>query len=74
MDFALAEEDRMVQETVRDFAQRELLPGAAERDRDGTFDLEIYRKMAALGLLGLPIAEQWGGAGGTYLQYAIAVE
>ncbi len=74
MDFALAEEDRMVQETVRDFAQRELLPGAAERDRDGTFDLEIYRKMAALGLLGLPIAEEWGGAGGTYLQYAIAVE
>jgi alkylation response protein AidB-like acyl-CoA dehydrogenase len=74
MDFALAEEDRMVQETVRDFAQRELLPGAAERDRDGTFDLEIYRKMAALGLLGLPIAERWGGAGGTYLQYAIAVE
>jgi alkylation response protein AidB-like acyl-CoA dehydrogenase len=74
MDFALAEEDRMVQETVRDFAERELRPGAADRDRDGSFDLEIYRKMAALGLMGLPIAEEWGGAGGTYLQYAIAVE
>ncbi len=74
MDFALAEEDRMVQETVREFAQRELLPGASARDREGTFDLEIYRKMAGLGLMGLPIAEAWGGTGGTYLQYAIAVE
>ena len=74
MDFALAEEDRMVQETVREFAERELGPGAAERDRDSTFDLDIYRKMAELGLMGLPIAEEWGGAGGTYLQYAIAVE
>ncbi len=74
MDFTLAEEDRMVQETVRDFAERELGPGAAARDRDGTFDLDVYRKMAELGLLGLPIAEEWGGAGGTYLQYAIAVE
>jgi len=74
MDFALAEEDRMVQDTVREFAQRELLPGASARDREGTFDLEIYRKMAGLGLMGLPIAEAWGGTGGTYLQYAIAVE
>ena len=74
MDFALAEEDRMVQETVREFAQRELLPGASARDREGAFDLGIYRKMAELGLMGLPIAETWGGTGGTYLQYAIAVE
>ncbi len=74
MDFALAPEDRMVAETVRDFAQTEIAPGAAERDRDGIFDLEIFRKMGELGLLGLPIAERYGGAGGTYLQYAIAVE
>ncbi len=74
MDFALAPEDRMVAETVRDFALAEIAPGAAERDRDATFDLEIFRKMGELGLLGLPVAEQYGGAGGTYLQYAIAVE
>ncbi|MDA8345772.1 MAG: acyl-CoA dehydrogenase family protein [Thermaerobacter sp.] len=74
MDFALAPEDRMVAETVRDFAQAEIAPGAMERDRDGRFDLEIFKKMGALGLLGLPVAERYGGSGGTYLQYAIAVE
>ncbi len=74
MDFALAPEDRMVAEMVRDFAQAEIAPGAMERDRDSRFDLEIFRKMGQLGLLGLPVAEEYGGSGGTYLQYAIAVE
>jgi len=74
MDFALAEEDRMVRDMVHQFAEDELRPGAGARDRDEVFDPAIYRKMAELGLLGLPIAEEWGGAGGTYLQYAIAVE
>lgn len=74
MDFALEQDDRMIESMVREFAQNELLPGAAGRDRDGTFDVDIYHKLGELGLMGIPVEERWGGAGGTYLQYAIAVE
>jgi butyryl-CoA dehydrogenase len=74
MNFELNEEQRMVRDMVRDFAQQELAPRAAQVDKTEEFPAENIRKMAELGLLGLPYPEKYGGGGGDYLSYAIAVE
>jgi short/branched chain acyl-CoA dehydrogenase len=74
MFFALDDETQLLQRTVRDFAQAEVAPAAAELDRTKSFPYEIVAKMAALGWMGIPFPEEVGGAGGTTLQYAIAVE
>jgi len=74
MDFELNEEQRMVRDMVRDLAQNEIAPRAAEVDKSEQFPAENIRKMAQLGLLGLPYPEKYGGGGGDYLSYAIAVE
>src|SRR6201992_2142192 len=74
MDFALDDQTQLLQRTVREFAQAEVAPAAEELDRNHSFPYEIVPKMAALGWMGIPSPEQDGGAGGTSLQYAIAVE
>ncbi len=74
MDFALDDETRLLQRTVREFAAEEIEPAAAELDATKSFPYEIVAKMAELGWMGIPFPEQVGGAGGTSLQYAIAVE
>jgi len=74
MNFELNEEQRLVRDMVRDFAQQELAPRAAQVDKSEEFPAENIRKMAELGLLGLPYPEKYGGGGGDYLSYAIAVE
>jgi short/branched chain acyl-CoA dehydrogenase len=74
MDFALDDGTELLQRTVRDFAQAEVAPVAEDLDRNKAFPYEIVRKMAALGWMGIPFPEAVGGAGGTSLQYAIAVE
>ncbi|MGC9332966.1 MAG: acyl-CoA dehydrogenase [Anaerolineae bacterium] len=74
MEFELGEEQRMVRDMVRDFADNEIVPRAAEVDKTAEFPADNVRKMAALGLLGLPYPEEYGGGGGNYLSYAIAVE
>jgi len=74
MDFELNEEHRMVRDMVRDLAQKEVVPRAAEVDKTEAFPAENIQKMAELGLLGLPYPEDFGGGGGDYLGYAIAVE
>jgi len=74
MNFELNEEQRLVRDMVRDFAQKELAPRAAQVDKTEEFPAENIREMAALGLLGLPYPEKYGGGGGDYLSYAIAVE
>jgi alkylation response protein AidB-like acyl-CoA dehydrogenase len=74
MDFELNEEQKMVRDMVRDFAQKEVAPRAALVDKTEEFPAENIRKMGELGLLGLPLPEQYGGGGGDYLSYAIAVE
>ncbi len=74
MDFDLSEEHRLFRATVRDFTEKEIMPGAIERDRTHEFPDDIITKMAGLGLLGVPFSEQYGGAGGDTLSYAIAVE
>jgi alkylation response protein AidB-like acyl-CoA dehydrogenase len=74
MDFELNEEQRLVRDMVRDFAQNEIAPRAAEVDKSEEFPAENIRQMAELELLGLPYPEKYGGGGGDYLSYAIAVE
>jgi alkylation response protein AidB-like acyl-CoA dehydrogenase len=74
MDFALNEEQEMFRRTVREFAEKEVAPRAAETDETGQFPWPIVERMAALGLMGLPIPEEYGGAGADTLSYAIAVE
>lgn len=74
MDFELNEEQRLVRDMVRDFAQNEIAPRAAEVDKTEEFPAENIRQMAELGLMGLPYPEKYGGGGGDYLSYAIAVE
>ncbi len=74
MDFDLDDQTRLLQSTVREFALGEVAPAAAELDRTKSFPYEIVAKMAALGWMGIPFPEEAGGAGGTSLQYAIAVE
>ncbi|HSR29751.1 MAG TPA: acyl-CoA dehydrogenase family protein, partial [Anaerolineae bacterium] len=74
MEFELNEEQRMVRDMVHDFAQKEIAPRAAQIDKTEEFPADNIQKMAGLGLLGLPYPEEYGGGGGDYLSYAIAVE
>jgi short/branched chain acyl-CoA dehydrogenase len=74
MDFLLDDETQLLQRTVREFAREEVAPVAGELDRTKSFPYELVAKMAALGWMGIPFPEDVGGAGGTSLQYAIAVE
>jgi short/branched chain acyl-CoA dehydrogenase len=74
MLFDLDDDTRLLQRTVREFAEAEVAPAASELDRTKSFPYEIVARMAALGWMGIPFPESVGGAGGTSLQYAIAVE
>lgn len=74
MDFNLTDDQRMTRDMVRDFAQREIAPKAAEIDKNGAFPVDILAQMSELGLMGLPIAEEYGGAGADYTSYCLALE
>lgn len=74
MNFQLTEEQEMLRKMVRDFAEKEVEPTAAERDEEERFDRSIFDKMAQLGLAGIPWPEEYGGIGSDYLSYIIAVE
>ncbi len=74
MDFELTEEQRVLKKTLRDFAQAEIAPGAAERDEKKQFPHELIPKMAQLGLFGIMIPEEYGGAGLDALSIAITIE
>jgi len=74
VDFSLDEQHEMLRDMARDFAQNEVAPGAAERDATGAYPADIVRKMADLGLLGVAVPEQWGGAGMDNLAYIVALE
>ena len=74
MDFSLNEQHEMLRDMARDFAQNEVAPGAAERDATGAYPADVVRKMAELGLLGIAVPEQWGGAGIDNLAYVLALE
>ena len=74
MNFELAEEHELIRRTVREFAEQRVAPVAEELDREHRFPYELVGELAELGLMGLPIPEQWGGAGGDTISYAIAIE
>ncbi len=74
MIFELSEETLLLQSTVREFAQAEIAPVAEELDRNKSFPYELVSAMGELGWMGIPFPEEVGGAGGTTLQYAVAVE
>ena len=74
MDFDLTDEQRLIRDTVRDFARNEVKPVAEELDRTKAFPYELVEKMAGLGLMGIPFPEEYGGGGADTLSYAIAVE
>jgi alkylation response protein AidB-like acyl-CoA dehydrogenase len=74
IDFDLTEEQKLLQQTVREFAAAEIAPGAAARDEAGTFPHELIPKMAALKLFGITIPEEYGGAGLGAMEAAIILE
>ena len=74
MDFDLTDEQRLLRDTVRDFANQEVKPVAEELDRTKAFPYELVAKMGELGLMGIPFPEQYGGGGADTLAYALAIE
>jgi butyryl-CoA dehydrogenase len=74
LSFDLPEDVQSVREIVRDFAESEIRPIAAKLDETHEFPAENTKKMAELGLLGMIVPEQWGGAGMSYLAYVVAIE
>jgi short-chain 2-methylacyl-CoA dehydrogenase len=74
VDFDLTAEQELIRDTVRTFARARVAPAAAELDLEGRFPYELVGELADLGLMGLPIPEEHGGAGGDTVSYAIAIE
>lgn len=74
MNFELSEEQQLIKNTVRDFAEREIKPIAKELDEKAEFSVELTKKMGDLGLFGMYLPEQYGGGGMDTLSYIIAVE
>jgi len=74
VDFDLTSEQELIRDTVRTFARERVQPVAAELDLEGRFPYELVSELAELGLMGLPIPEEYGGAGGDTVSYAIAIE
>lgn len=74
MDFALTEEQRLLRDTVREFARSEVAPVAGELDRTKSFPYELIARLGELGLMGIPYPEEYGGGGADTLSYALAIE
>jgi short/branched chain acyl-CoA dehydrogenase len=74
MNFDLSPEQELIRDTVRAFAVEKVAPVAEELDREHRFPYDLVAEMAALGLMGIPIPEEYGGGGGDTLSYAIAIE
>ncbi|MDB5842833.1 MAG: isovaleryl-CoA dehydrogenase, partial [Polaromonas sp.] len=74
LNFQLGEDIDALRDTVRDFAQAEIAPRAAELDRDDQFPMDLWEKMGALGVLGITVGEEYGGAGMGYLEHVVAME
>ncbi|UCC90477.1 MAG: acyl-CoA dehydrogenase family protein [Dehalococcoidia bacterium] len=73
MDFLLTEDQKMLRTMVREFAEKELEPIAAQIDEEARFPAESIKKMAELGLMGIPFPEKYGGSGGGPIEVAMFV-
>ncbi len=73
MNFDLSDEQKAIQDLCRDFARNEVAPQAEHLDRHAEFPYDLVKKMAGLGLFGLPFPEEYGGAGADTVSYALAV-
>jgi alkylation response protein AidB-like acyl-CoA dehydrogenase len=69
-----SEEQRHIRDAARAFAQKEIVPHAAQWDRDCTVPVDVLRAMGPLGLMGMCVAPEWGGAGADFVSYALATE
>jgi len=74
VDLALSDEQRLIEETARDFADKEIAPRAKESDREQRFDRELAGRLGEMGYLGAPVAEDFGGRGLDYVTYGLIVE
>ncbi len=75
MNYALTEEQKLIRDTVRHFAEKEIAPSASARDEEERFDRDLmFNSLAELGLAGIIIPETYGGAGTDYISYAITIE
>ena len=74
MDFSLTADQREIQQLTRDVAQAEIEPNAAAWDREHRFPRELFDRLAEVGLLGVCIPEEYGGAGADFLSYILVLE
>ena len=74
MNFDLTSEQEMIKRTMRQFADEEVAPSAIERDRKKQFPVEIFKKLAEMGIMGLPFPEEYGGGGADTVSFAIVTE
>ncbi len=74
MNFELTDEQKLISESAREFADKEIIPRVRENDRAGRFDRELATKLGEVGYLGAPVAEEYGGRSLDYLSYALIVE
>lgn len=74
MDFSLSKTEILFRQMIREFAEKEVKPLAAEIDEEERFPLETVEKMARLGIMGIPFPAEYGGAGGNNILYTMAVE
>ena len=74
MNFELSEDHQMLRQMVREFVQAEIVPHAAQWDREEKFPAHVFKKAGELGLMGICVPEEYGGAGMDYMAYAIAIE
>ena len=73
MEFRFTEEQEMMRKMVRDFAQKEIAPAVKQMEETEEFPLSLIRKMGEYGIMGIPIPEQWGGAGADFTSYILAI-
>ena len=74
VDFSLTEDQQLLRDEIRRFAVERIQPGAAERDRQHTFPVDIFQEMGEMGLFGMLVPEEYGGAGTDTLSYLLAIE
>lgn len=74
MNLDLTAEQDIIRRTIREFAREEVAPGAVERDRNSEFPREVFKKLADLGMMGLPFPEEYEGAGADTISFAIVTE